>query len=88
MPAVGDDIWCKITRDAYSRAITGAELDSGFLMPPSDHTNQYITIAGIREDKIIQYRFEDIRLTEFLISDAGELKLVSVFDTTNTYALP
>lgn len=88
MPAEDDDIYVKITRDAYSRAVTAAVIDFGPLIPPSDQTNQYVLIARVTADGIKQFRFEDIRLTEFLISEAGELKLVSVFDTTNTYAPP
>ena len=81
-------IYVKFTRDPYSRAITSVEYKDGVGLPPSNQENQYVLIAKVAEGNVIQHRFEDIRISEFLISEAGELKLISVFDTTNSYALP
>jgi hypothetical protein len=84
-------VWVKITRNTSSRIVTAVQIEfnSGEI-PDSNNQYQYVKIAEVYRDNSVltQHRFEDIRLTEFLISDAGELKLVSVFDTTNTYALP
>ena len=78
----------KIERNTTSRVVIDATLEQGETIPTSTEEFQYIAIAYLAGQSVTQHRFEDIRLTEFLISDAGELKLVSVFDTTNTYALP
>ena len=82
-------LYVKIERNTSSRVVIAATLHQAETLPISTEEFQYIAIALILPSiEVLQYRFEDIRLTEFLISDAGELKLVSVFDTTNTYALP
>lgn len=81
-------IYVKLTRDTYSRVVTAAVLESASVIPTSGELYQYVAIAQVDAGEVTQHRFEDIRLTEFLISDAGELKLISVFDTTNTYDLP
>jgi hypothetical protein len=81
-------LYVKIERNTSSRVIIDATLEQGETIPTSTEEFQYIAIAYLAGQSVTQHRFEDIRLTEFLISDAGELKLVSVFDTTNTYALP
>jgi len=85
----GDEyLYVKIERNTASRVIINATFEQGYPIPTSTEEFQYIAIAFLDGEDTLQARFEDIRLTEFLISDAGELKLVSVFDTTNTYALP
>jgi hypothetical protein len=81
-------LYVKIERNTSSRVVIDATLEQGETIPTSTEEFQYIAIAYLAGQSVTQHRFEDIRLTEFLISDAGELKLVSVFDTTNTYALP
>jgi hypothetical protein len=81
-------LYVKIERNTNSRVVIAATLEQGSPIPTSTEQFQYIAIAYLDGAIVTQLRFEDIRLTEFLISDAGELKLVSVFDTTNTYALP
>lgn len=81
-------LYVKIERNTASRVVIAATLEQGENILTSTEEFQYIAIAFLDGADTIQHRFEDIRLTEFLISDAGELKLVSVFDTTNTYALP
>lgn len=81
-------LYVKIERNTASRVVIAATLEQGENILTSTEEFQYIAIAFLGSIEIVQYRFEDIRLTEFLISDAGELKLVSVFDTTNTYDLP
>lgn len=81
-------LYVKIERNTSSRVVIDATLELDVTVPVSTEEFQYIAIAFLDGADTIQHRFEDIRLTEFLISDAGELKLVSVFDTTNTYALP
>lgn len=81
-------LYVKIERNPTSRVVIAATLELDVSVPVSTEEFQYIAIAFLDGADTIQHRFEDIRLTEFLISDAGELKLVSVFDTTNTYALP
>jgi hypothetical protein len=81
-------IFAKIERNTSSRVVIGATLDINTSIPASTEEFQYVAIAYVNGNEIIQLRFEDIRMTEILISDAGELKLVSVFDTTNSYALP
>jgi hypothetical protein len=81
-------LYVKIERNTSSRVVIAATLEQGSPLPTSTEEFQYIAIAYLDGPEVTQLRFEDIRLTEFLISDAGELKLVSVFDTTNTYALP
>jgi len=81
-------IYVEITRDPSSREVTDAILTSGDLVPESDSTYQFVKIAKVNADEVVQHRFEDIRVTEILISEAGELKFISVFDTTNSYALP
>jgi len=81
-------LYVKIERNTSSRVVIAATLEQGSPLPTSTEEFQYIAIAYLDGPAVTQLRFEDIRLTEFLISDAGELKLVSVFDTTNTYALP
>lgn len=86
--AVPEFLYAKIERNTTSRVVIAATLEQGSTIPVSTEEFQYISIAFLDGADTIQHRFEDIRLTEFLISDAGELKLVSVFDTTNTYALP
>lgn len=86
--AVPEFLYAKIERNTTSRVVIAATLEQGSTIPTSTEEFQYIAIAFLDGADTIQHRFEDIRLTEFLISDAGELKLVSVFDTTNTYALP
>lgn len=86
--AVPEFLYAKIERNPTSRVVIAATLVQGSTIPVSTEEFQYIAIAFLDGEDTLQARFEDIRLTEFLISDAGELKLVSVFDTTNTYALP
>lgn len=86
--AVPEFLYAKIERNTASRVVIAATLEQGSTIPTSTEEFQYIAIAFLDGAVTIQHRFENIRLTEFLISDAGELKLVSVFDTTNTYALP
>jgi hypothetical protein len=81
-------LYVKIERNTSSRVVIDATLEQGETIPTSTEEFQYIAIAYLAGQSVTQHRFEDIRLTEFLISDAGELKLVSVFDTTNTYDLP
>jgi hypothetical protein len=81
-------IYVKIDRNPASRAVTAASRDSASVLPTSDSTSQYIQIAKVDGGQVIQHRFEDIRAGELLIQDAGELLLVTVFDSTNTYALP
>jgi hypothetical protein len=81
-------LYVKIERNTSSRVVIAATLHQAATLPISTEEFQYIAIAYLAGQSVTQHRFEDIRLTEFLISDAGELKLVSVFDTTNTYALP
>jgi len=81
-------LYVKIERNTTSRVVIAATLEQGETIPTSTEEFQYIAIAYLAGQSVTQHRFEDIRLTEFLISDAGELKLVSVFDTTNTYDLP
>lgn len=85
---VPEFLYAKIERNTASRVVIAATLEQGSTIPTSTEEFQYIAIAYLDGADTIQHRFEDIRLTEFLISDAGELKLVSLFDTTNTYALP
>lgn len=86
--AVPEFLYAKIERNTSSRVVIAATLEQGSTIPTSTEEFQYIAIAFLDGADTIQQRFEDIRLTEFLISDAGELKLVSVYDTTNTYDLP
>lgn len=86
--AVPEFLYAKIERNTASRVVIAVTLEQGSTIPVSTEEFQYIAIAYLNGYDTIQLRFEDIRLTEFLISDAGELKLISVFDTTNTYALP
>lgn len=86
--AVPEFLYAKIERNTASRVVIAATLEQGSTIPVSTKEFQYIAIAYLDGADTIQYRFEDIRLTEFLILDAGELKFVSIFDTTNTYDLP
>ncbi len=81
-------IYVKIDRNAASRVVTDATRDSASELPVSTSSSQYIKIAKVGSGVVEQHRFEDIRATEFTIQDAGELVYVTVFDTTNTYALP
>jgi hypothetical protein len=83
-----DYIYVEITRDLSSRVVTGAILSSGNLIPDSDYTYQFVNIAQVNAGDVVQHRFEDIRVSEFLIAEAGELKLLTVFDTTNSYDPP
>lgn len=84
----GNFIYVTFTRNTSSREVTDAILENGDEVPESTELNQYIAIAKVNAGDIVQHRFEDIRVTEILISEAGELKFISVFDTTNTYDLP
>jgi hypothetical protein len=81
-------IYVTFTRDTSSREVTYAILENGSEVPESTESYQYVAIAKVDAGEVVQHRFEDIRVTEILISEAGELKLISVFDTTNSYALP
>lgn len=81
-------IYAIIERNPTSRAIVAVTLSSAAALPADDYTYQHVKIAQIVDGKPVQHRFEDIRVTEILIQDAGELKFVTVFDTTNTYDLP
>lgn len=82
-------IYGVIERNTSSRAVVSASLTSGASVPTSDYTYQYVDIAQILpNNKVRQLRFEDIRVTELFIIDAGEFRFVTIFDATNQYELP
>jgi hypothetical protein len=81
-------IYAKIEREPSSRDVVDSTLEIAGALPASDQEFQYVAVALVNGSNILQLRFEDIKMTELLIAQSGELFLKSFYDTTNSYVLP